>query len=89
YRVTFYENELEGMTAFCCNPRMQTAKHRGDMIIMVPSNIFSEAMSDDTMGNASGNEFFTVTRLLWAKQFGQWYENLKTYVQGFAGLIQI
>ena len=87
YRVTFYENELEGMTAFGCNPRMQTAKHRGDMIIMVPSIIFSDAMSDDTMGNASGNEFFTITRLLWAKQFGEWYENLKTYVQGFAGLI--
>ncbi|MBQ7193275.1 MAG: hypothetical protein IJR98_02765 [Synergistaceae bacterium] len=87
YRVTFYENELEGMTAFGCNPRMQTAKHRGDMIIMVPSIIFSDAMSDDTMGSASGNEFFTITRLLWAKQFGEWYENLKTYVQGFAGLI--
>lgn len=87
YRVTFYENVDEGLTAFGCNPRMQTAKHRGDMIIMVPSVIFAEAMSDDTMGGASGNEFFTITRLLWAKQFSEWYENLKTYVQGFAGLI--
>ncbi|MBQ6003014.1 MAG: hypothetical protein IJL18_09195, partial [Synergistaceae bacterium] len=39
YRVTFYVNEEEGLTAFGCNPRMQTARHRGDMVIMIPTKI--------------------------------------------------
>ncbi len=88
YRVTFYENEAEGMTAFGCNPRMQTARHTGDMIIRLPSETFNAAMNDDTMGGSSTNEFYTITRLLWAKQFGEWYENLKLYVRNFAGLIE-
>ncbi len=88
YRVTFYVSEADGMTAFGCNPRMQTARHTGDMLIMMPSDTFSEAMKDDTIGGSSTNEFYTVTRLLWAKQFKSWYENLKPYVRNFAGLIE-
>ena len=88
YRVTFYENEEEGKMAFGCNPRMQTAKHTGDMVIMMPSKTFTEAMNDDTMGGAGTNEFYTITRLLWAKQFGEWYGNIKPYVRKFAGLIE-
>ena len=88
YRVTFYENEDAGITAFGCNPRMQTARHRGDMLIKIPSEKFKQAMSDDTMGGSSTNEFFTITRLLWAKQFSQWHESIKPYVKGFAGLIE-
>ena len=88
YRVTFYVNEEEGLTAFGCNPRMQTARHRGDMVIMIPTKVFTQAMNDDTMGGASTNEFYTITRLLWAKQFGEWYRNIKRYVRKFAGLIE-
>ena len=88
YRTTFYENEAEGLTAFGCNPRMQTARHTGDMVITIPSGTFSEAMKNDTMGGSSANEFYTITRLLWAKQFGEWFGNLKPYVRKFAGLIE-
>ena len=88
YRVTFYVHEEEGLTAFGCNPRMQTARHRGDMVIMIPTKVFTQAMNDDTMGGSSTNEFYTITRLLWAKQFGEWYRNIKPYVRKFAGLIE-
>ena len=85
YRVTFYENHDTGMTAFGCNPRMQTARHRGDMLIVIPTETYKQALKNDTMGNT--DDFYTITRLLWAKQFKAWYENIKPYVQGFAGLI--
>ena len=88
YRVTFYANEEEGLTAFGCNPRMQTSKHRGDMVIMIPTVIFNEAMKNDTMGGTSGNEFYTLTRLLWAKEFEEWYGSIKPYVRKFAGLVE-
>lgn len=85
YRTTFYENPDKGMTAFGCNPRMQTAKHRGDMVILVPTEIYKSALKLNTMSD-NEDDFFTITRLLWAKQFSAWYENLKPYVKGFAGL---
>ena len=86
-RTTFYENVDEGFMAFGCNPRMQTARHTGDMIIKVPTDIYKQAIKDNSM-TGSEDEFFTVVRLLWAKQFKAWYENLKPYVRGFAGLIE-
>ena len=86
YRVTFYENQETGKSAFGCNPRMQTARHRGDMLIILPTEIYKAALKNDTMGNT--DDFFTITRLLWAKQFKAWYENLKPYFRPFAGLIE-
>ena len=86
YRVTFFENAATGMTAFGCNPRMQTARHRGDMLIIIPTETYKQALKNDTMGNP--DDFYTITRLLWAKQFKAWYENIKPYVQGFAGLVK-
>ena len=73
------------MTAFGCNPRMQTAKHRGDMVITLPTEVYKYALKLNTMSE-NEDDFFTITRLLWAKQFAAWYENLKPYVKGFAGL---
>ncbi|MBR0078929.1 MAG: hypothetical protein IJP69_01000 [Synergistaceae bacterium] len=87
YRVTFYENHDEGITAFGCNPRMQTARHTGDMIIKIPTEIYKQALKNNTMGGAE-DDFFTLTRLLWAKQYGEWYRNIKSYVKNFVGLIQ-
>ena len=84
YRVTFFENESEGMTAFGCNPRMQTARHTGHMIIMLPTNTYKQSVKNDTFGTE--DDFFTITRLLWAKQFKTWYETIKVYVSKFAGL---
>ncbi len=84
YRVTFFENESEGMTAFGCNPRMQTARHTGHMIILLPTGIYKQALKNDTFGTE--DDFFTISRLLWAKQFKEWYGTIKTYVKGFAGL---
>ena len=88
YRVTFYVNEEDRLTAFGCNPRMQTAKHRGDMVIMIPTEIFTQAMNDDTAKGSSANEFYTLTRLLWAREFSEWYGSIRPYVQNFAGLIE-
>ena len=85
YRTTFFENPETGMTAFGCNPRMQTAKHRGDMLISLPTEVYKQALKMNTMSD-NEDDFFTITRLLWARQFQGWYENLKTYVKGFAGL---
>ena len=86
YRTTFYENPDTGMTAFGANPRMQTARHRGDMVIMIPTEVYKSALKLNTMSD-NEDDFFTITRLLWAKQFAEWYENLKPYVSGFAGLL--
>ena len=87
YRVTFYENAEEGITAFGCNPRMQTARHTGHMLIMLPTATYEQALKNNSMGNAE-DDFFTISRLLWAKQFKAWYENLKPYVRKFAGLVE-
>ncbi|MBQ7154258.1 MAG: hypothetical protein IJR85_01745 [Synergistaceae bacterium] len=87
YRVTFYENAEEGMTAFGCNPRMQTARHTGDMVLMLPTATYKQALANNTMGNAE-DDFYTISRLLWAKRFKEWYETLKPYVRKFAGLIE-
>ena len=86
YRVTFYENAEKGITAFGCNPRMQTARHTGDMIIYMPTKIYEQAQKNNTLGT-SQDDFFTISRLLWAKQFKAWYENIKPYVSKFAGLV--
>ena len=85
YRVTFFENAEKGMTAFGCNPRMQTLRHKGDMMIVLPTETYKTALKNDSMGNT--DDFFTITRLVWAKQFKGWYLNLKSYVKNFAGLI--
>ena len=87
YRTTFYENIDEGFTAFGCNPRMQTARHTGDMIIKIPTEFYKQALASNTM-SGSEDDFFTISRLLWAKQFEEWYKNIKPYVRGFAGLIE-
>ena len=85
YRTTFFDNPYEGMTAFGCNPKMQTARHKGDMLITLPTEIYKAALKMNTMSE-NEDDFFTATRLVWAKQFSDWYENLKPYVKGFAGL---
>ena len=87
YRVTFYENADEGMTAFGCNPRMQTSRHTGDMVLMIPTATYKQALANNTIGNAE-DDFYTISRLLWAKRFKEWYETLKPYVRKFAGLIE-
>ena len=85
YRTTFFENPDEGMTAFGCNPKMQTARHNGDMLITLPTETYKAALKMNTMSE-NEDDFFTATRLVWAKQFSDWYENIKPYVKGFAGL---
>ena len=85
YRTTFFENPDEGMTAFGCNPKMQTARHSGDMLITLPTETYKAALKMNTMSE-NEDDFFTATRLVWAKQFSDWYENIKPYVKGFAGL---
>ena len=85
YRVTFYVNELDGMTAFGCAPKMQTTRHTGDIVITLPTATYQEALENDSMANK--DEFFTLTRLLWARQYSRWYQNIKPYVAAFCGLV--
>ena len=51
---------------------------------MMPTETYKRALKSDTFGTE--DDFFTITRLLWAKQFRQWYETIKVYVNKFAGL---
>ncbi len=85
YRVTFYVNETDGMTAFGCVPKMQTSRHTGDILITLPTETYNEALENDSMANK--DEFFTLTRLLWARQYSRWYQNIKPYVASFCGLV--
>ena len=87
YRVTFFEDEANGMTAFGCVPRMQTSRHRGDMLIMVPTEVYKQALQNNTISGVE-DDFFTITRLLWAKQFKEWYVNLIPYLKNITGLIK-
>lgn len=86
YRVTFFSSESQGMTALGCAPRMQTSRHTGHMVIIVPTEIYQQALTNDTI-TGSEDEFFTLTRLLWAKQYKDWYQSIMPYVKSFAGLI--
>ena len=52
----------------------------------VETESYQSALKNDTMGNP--DDFFTITRLLWAKQSKSWYLNLKSYVKPFAGLVE-
>ena len=87
YRVTFYENPDEGMTAFGCVPRMPTSRHTGDMVLLIPTDIYKHALANNSICGNAEDDFYTITRLLWAHQFRLWYETLKPYVRKFAGLI--
>ena len=88
YRVTFYENADEGMTAFGCVPRMQTARHTGDMVLLIPTGIYKQALANNSICGNAEDDFYTITRLLWAKQFKAWYTVLKPYVRKFARLVE-
>lgn len=85
YKVTFFENEMEGFIALGCIPQMPTSRHSGHLIIKIPSEIYRHALKLDTMGGPD-DDFYTSTRLLWARQFKDWYGNVMPYVKSFAGL---
>ncbi len=86
YRVTFYEHELNNITAFACVPQMATAKHSGEMVIKIPTDLYNEALKIDTMNGGNQDEFYTITRLFWAKNFKEWYYSVMPYVKSFSGL---
>ena len=85
YVVTFFEDEA-GRMALGCKPRAATLRHEGELIYNLPSEIYEEALRHDTPGGPA-DDFFTVTRLVWARQFRSWYGNVEPYVSSFAGLI--
>ena len=85
YKVTFYENESENMIGLGCIPQMPTAKHSGHLLLKIPADVYKHALQLDTMGGPD-DDYYTITRLLWTRQFKEWYENVKPYVKNFAGL---
>lgn len=87
YRVTFYENEEEGRRAFGCVPQSMTLRHPGELVFTVPTDIYEAARKDDTMGNAE-DDLYTLSQLIWGRQFKNWYESVMPYVKGFVGLAE-
>lgn len=88
YKVTFYENESENMIGLGCIPQLPTAKHSGHLLLKIPTEIYKRALQRDTMGGPD-DDYYTITRLLWTRQFKDWYENVKPYVRTFAGLNKV
>ncbi len=85
YKVTFYENEAENMIGLGCIPQLPTAKHSGHLLMKIPTDIYKQALQLDTMGGPD-DDYYTITRLLWTRQFKEWYDNVMPYVKNFAGL---
>ena len=87
YRVTLYESEEERRIALGCEPQSATMRHKGELIYTFPTAIYQEALKDDTMGGTE-DDFYTMTQLIWARQFKEWYENVAPYIKNIAGLIE-
>ncbi|MBR1603871.1 MAG: hypothetical protein IJ667_10580 [Synergistaceae bacterium] len=86
YRVTFFENEETKKIAFGCIPQAATARHTGELIYTIPQNIYQSALAHDTLGGPE-DEFFSITQLVWTKQFKDWYESVTPYIKSFIGLM--
>ena len=86
YRVTFFEHEGEGRIGLGCEPQSATARHKGELVYTIPLDVYGTALKNDTLGGPE-DEFYTVTQLVWARQFKDWYNNVTPYIRGFAGLM--
>ena len=85
YRVTWFENEETGRMALGCIPQAATARHKDELVYTLPKALYDEAVKMDTMSE-NLDDFFTMTQLVWARQFKTWYDNVAFYVRPFSGL---
>ena len=86
YKVTFFEDEAGGRTAFGCKPDAAPSRERWELIYSLPTEDYHAALRHDTMGGPD-DEYFTVTQLAWARQFLDWNASVAPYVGSFAGLM--
>lgn len=87
YRVTLYENAEEERMALSCEPQAATARHKGELIYTFPTAAFKKALKEDTRGGTE-DDFYTMTQLIWARQFKNWYDNVAPYIGRIIGLIE-
>jgi len=85
YSVTFFDDE-QGRMALGCKPRSATLRHKGELVYSFPTEVYERALLHNTLGGPS-DDFFSVTQLVWARQFRNWYDNVALYVSSFAGLL--
>ncbi|MBQ9565360.1 MAG: hypothetical protein IJU98_07205 [Synergistaceae bacterium] len=85
YRVTWYENEETGRMALGCVPKSVTSRHKDELIYTLPKALYDASVKMDTMSE-NMDDFFTMTQLVWAKQFKLWYDSVAFYVRPFSGL---
>ncbi len=81
YKVTLYETPDN--FALSCVPEMSTIRHNGEMKIIMPLDIFKEALKIDTNPNGTQDSFYTITRLFWTYEFKKWLDNISQYVKIF------
>ncbi|MCR5346875.1 MAG: hypothetical protein K6E38_03785 [Fretibacterium sp.] len=86
YRVTLYENKEKERMALSCEPRAATARHKGDLVYTFPMASYKRALKEDTM-SATEDDFYTMTQLIWARQFRIWYDNVAPYIGRIIGLV--
>lgn len=85
YSVTFFDGE-QGRMALGCKPRAATLRHKGELVYSFPTEVYEQALLHDTLGGPA-DDFYSVTQLVWARQFRNWYDDVALYVSSFAGLI--
>ena len=85
YRVTWFENEATGQIALGCIPQAATARHKDELVYTFPKALYEAAVKLDTLSENT-DDFFTMTQLVWARQFKTWYDNVSFYVRSFSGL---
>ncbi len=85
YSITFFDDE-QGRMALGCKPRAATLRHKGELVYSFPTEVYEQALLHDTLGGPA-DDFYSVTQLVWARQFRNWYNDVALYVSSFAGLL--
>lgn len=85
YRVTVLERE-DGQMALSCQPESATQRHQGELVYVMPMDVYNAALEHDTMGGPP-DHFYTITQMAWACQFRQWLDCVTPYISNFAGLM--
>ncbi|MCL2010892.1 MAG: hypothetical protein FWG71_10185 [Synergistaceae bacterium] len=86
YSVTFFERDEDGAIALGCKPRVSTTRHKGDLIYLLPAQVYAQAIINDSFGGAA-DDYFTVTQLVSAKTFEIWSNTILNYISPLIGAI--
>ncbi|MDR2174606.1 MAG: hypothetical protein LBO82_01545 [Synergistaceae bacterium] len=85
YAVTFFEH-AGGTTALGCKPRGATARHKGELIYVLPTLSYEKALESDSFGGTA-DDYFTIAQLTSAKRFETWMQHVIPYIGSFVGLV--